>query len=564
MDTIKIEIDKENGMISVFNNGKGIPVEIHKKEGCYVPELIFGHLLTSSNYDDTQKKVTGGRNGYGAKLCNIFSKEFIVETADKKNELTYKQVFTNNMSKTGKPKIAALKKKDEYTKISFKPDFERFNMEAIDADLEALLKKRAYDLAGCVKGVKVFLNGERIKIKSFRDYIDMYIPVPAEGEEKVKVIYDSPNDRWEIACIPSEGQFTHVSFVNSISTSKGGVHVDYVASQIVKELVTTVKKKSKSATIKPHHIKSHMWVFVNCLIENPAFNSQTKETMTLKQSAFGSKCELSEKFIKDIVKSPIIDGIVSLAAFKDSQALKKTDGTTRSKIIDIPKLEDAHKAGPRGKQCTLILTEGDSAKTLVMAGFSVIGRDLFGVFPLRGKLLNVRDTPTAAVIANKEIGYIKRILGLKQGKIYTSVDELRYGHLMIMTDQDHDGSHIKGLVINFLDHHYPSLLKVPGFLVEFITPIVKATKGQQKKSFFTIPEYEAWKESQDGARGWKIKYYKGLGTSTKEDAKDYFSQMDLHKKQFAPSNDEARALVDMAFSKKKADERKEWLSRFQV
>ncbi|KAF9115505.1 DNA topoisomerase 2 [Mortierella sp. AM989] len=564
MDTIKIDIDKENGMISVYNNGRGIPVEIHKKEGCYVPELIFGHLLTSSNYDDSQKKVTGGRNGYGAKLCNIFSTEFIVETADKSNGLTYKQVFSKNMSVTGKPKTSPMKKGEEFTRISFKPDFARFNMECIDADLEALLKKRAYDMAGCVKGIKVFLNGERIKIKNFKEYIEMYIPEPQPGEDKPKLIYDTPDARWEIACIPSDGQFQQVSFVNSISTSKGGVHVDYVANQIVKELIATVKKKSKSINIKPFHIKSHMWVFVNCLIENPAFDSQTKENMTLKQSAFGSKCELSEKFIKEIIKSPIVDGVVNWAAIKDTLALKKTDGSSnRQRLTNIPKLEDAHKAGRGGRNCTLILTEGDSAKTLVMAGFSVIGRDLFGVFPLRGKLLNVRDTATSAVSTNKEIGFIKQILGLKQGKTYTSIDDLRYGHLMIMTDQDHDGSHIKGLVINFLDHYFPSLLKIPGFLVEFITPIVKATKGREKVSFFTIPEYESWKESKDGAKGWKIKYYKGLGTSNKEDAKDYFSQMALHKKEFAPSTDEARSLIDMAFNKKKADERKEWLSNFQ-
>ncbi|KAG0015996.1 DNA topoisomerase 2 [Entomortierella chlamydospora] len=564
MDTIKIDIDKENGQISVYNNGRGIPVEMHKKENCYVPELIFGHLLTSSNYDDSQKKVTGGRNGYGAKLCNIFSTEFVVETADKLNGLTYRQVFSKNMSVTGKPKISPMKKGEEFTRISFKPDFARFNMECIDADLEALLKKRTYDMAGCVKGVKVYLNGERIKIKNFKEYIEMYIPEPLPGEDKPKLIYDSPDPRWEIACIPSDGQFQHVSFVNSISTSKGGVHVDYVANQIVKELVATVKKKSKSVNIKPFHIKSHMWVFINCLIENPAFDSQTKENMTLKQSAFGSKCELGEKFIKEIVKSPIVDGVVNWAAVKDTLALKKTDGSSnRQRLTNIPKLEDAHKAGRGGRNCTLILTEGDSAKTLVMAGFSVIGRDLFGVFPLRGKLLNVRDTATSAVSTNKEIAFIKQILGLKQGKTYTSVDDLRYGHLMIMTDQDHDGSHIKGLVINFLDHYFPSLLKLPGFLVEFITPIVKATKGREKLSFFTIPEYEAWKESEDGAKGWKIKYYKGLGTSTKEDAKDYFSQMALHKKEFAPVTDEARSLVDMAFNKKKADERKEWLSNFQ-
>ncbi|KAG0249676.1 DNA topoisomerase 2 [Actinomortierella ambigua] len=560
MDTIKIDIDREKGLISVYNNGKGIPVEIHKGEKVYVPELIFGHLLTSSNYDDTQKKVTGGRNGYGAKLCNIFSQEFIVETADTKNGLQYKQVFSKNMSVTGKPKITPNKKNDEFTRITFRPDFARFGMTEIDDDLEALLKKRAYDLAGCVKGVKVVLNGARIKIKNFKEYINMYFP---EGEEKPKIVYENPNDRWEIACVVSEsGQFQHVSFVNSISTSKGGVHVDYVSNQIIKELGNMIKKKK--ANVKPIQIKSQMWVFINCLIENPAFDSQTKENMTLKASAFGSKCELGEKFFKDVGKSGIVDRAVSFANFKADQALKKTDGSGRKKRINVAKLEDANMAGRPGhkQNATLILTEGDSAKTLAVAGFSVVGRDFYGVFPLRGKMLNVRDSKSMEIIKNEEITNLKEILGLKHGATYKNTDDLRYGHLMIMTDQDHDGSHIKGLLINFLDHYYPSLLKIPGFLHEFITPIVKVTKGNQSHSFFTIPEYQAWSEANN-TRGWKIKYYKGLGTSTTQDAKDYFSQMTRHRKQFAPLTDDDRTMVDLAFNKKKADDRKQWLAQFQ-
>lgn len=92
MDTLEVYIDEENTRVSVYNNGRGIPIQIHKEEGVYVPELIFGHLLTSSNYDDSEKKVVGGRNGYGAKLANIFSTEFVVETADQSTNRRYRQV----------------------------------------------------------------------------------------------------------------------------------------------------------------------------------------------------------------------------------------------------------------------------------------------------------------------------------------------------------------------------------------------------------------------------------------------------------------------------------------
>jgi DNA topoisomerase-2 len=208
------------------------------------------------------------------------------------------------------------------------------------------------------------------------------------------------------------------------------------------------------------------------------------------------------------------------------------------------------------------LTEGDSAKALAVSGLSVVGRDNWGVFPLRGKLLNVREASHKQIMENAEINQIKQIMGLQHGKQYTSTESLRYGRLMIMTDQDHDGSHIKGLLINFLDHFWPSLLKVPNFLVEFITPIVKCTKGRQEVAFYTIPEYEAWKRSNDEGHGWTIKYFKGLGTSTAADAKKYFSDLKTHLKQFEVGTDEDRSLIDMAFNKKKADDRKDWLKNF--
>jgi DNA topoisomerase-2 len=214
MDTIKVTIDKEKNMISVYNNGRGIPIEIHKEEKVYVPELIFGHLLTSSNYNDNERKVTGGRNGYGAKLCNIFSTEFIVETADRVKK--YKQVFKDNMTKIGKPKVTDNPRKEEYTKITFYPDLAKFNMTQIDDDLEALLKKRVYDMAGTVSDVKVFLNGERIKIRNFKQYIDMYMNTD-NAETKPTIVHQIVNDRWEVAFAVSDGQFQQVSHAYNIT-----------------------------------------------------------------------------------------------------------------------------------------------------------------------------------------------------------------------------------------------------------------------------------------------------------------------------------------------------------
>ncbi|KAF8097776.1 hypothetical protein N665_0281s0039 [Sinapis alba] len=566
MDSVKVVIDVEQNLISVCNSGDGVPVEIHQEEGVYVPEMIFGHLLTSSNYNDNEKKTTGGRNGYGAKLTNIFSTEFTIETADGKRQKKYKQVFENNMGKKSEPVITKCTKSDNWTKVSFKPDLGKFGMTHLEDDVVALMSKRVFDIAGCLgKTVKVELNGKLIPIKSFTDYVDLYLAAANKSRtEPLPRMVEKVNDRWEVCVSISEGQFQQVSFVNSIATIKGGTHVDYVTSQITNYIVGIVNKKNKHANVKAHNVKNHLWVFVNSLIDNPAFDSQTKETLTLRHSSFGSKCELSEDILKKVAKSGVVENLLSWATFKQSKELKKSDGTKTDRV-QVEKLEDANKAGGKESQrCTLILTEGDSAKALAMAGMSVVGRDYYGVFPLRGKLLNVREATTTQITNNKEIENIKKILGLKQNMVYENVNSLRYGHMMIMTDQDHDGSHIKGLLINFIHSFWPTLLKVPSFLVEFITPIVKAKRKTEVLSFYSMPEYESWKESLSGnATGWTIKYYKGLGTSTSTEGKEYFERLNIHKKDFIWEDEQDGEAIELAFSKKKIEARKNWLSHFE-
>lgn len=536
--------------------------------------MIFGHLLTSSNYDDDQAKVTGGRNGYGAKLCNVYSTEFTLETADSKTKKKYKQTWTDNMSNMGKAAIVQ-NKSDDFTKITFTPDFKKFKMTGMDDDFEALVKRRVFDLAGTSRGVKVYLNGERLKVNNFKKYMEMYTKAikRERGDEAAndtsEIITESPDIRWEIGFAVSDGTFQQVSFVNSIATTSGGTHVNYIADQICTKLLDIVKKKNKGgAALKINQVRNHIFLFVNCLIVNPAFTSQTKEQLTTKHTQFGSKCSVSDEFLKKLAKTEVVNNILHFAQQKADQILKKSDGNRRSRM-DNPKLTDANKAGTKdGYRCTLILTEGDSAKGLAIAGRSVVSPDLFGVFPLRGKILNVRDASVDQISKNAEIQNIKNFLGLKHKTNYTDCKSLRYGHLMIMTDQDHDGSHIKGLLINFLQVQFPSLLKIPEFLVEFITPIVKAYKGnpkrpKQSQSFFTMPEYELWKEQHKHEHGWEHKYYKGLGTSTTEDAQVYFRDLDKHLKEFHVIQDSEPELIELAFSKKKADERKEWLRQFK-
>ena len=577
MNEIRVWVNREEGEISIRNNGRGIPVEMHEKEKIYIPEMIFGHLLTGSNYDDDEQKITGGRNGYGAKLCNIFSTDFTLETQDSKQGKKYKQTWHKNMSVMDKAKITAAKG-DDYTRITFRPDFNKFGMDEMDDDFEALVKRRVYDMAGTCTGVKVWLNDTRLKISKFKQYMEMYTKAikneslidgeTAATPETQVILTDNPNERWEIGFAVSDGSFQQVSFVNSIATTSGGTHVNYVADQIVNKLMEIVKKKNKGGvTLKNAQIRNHIFLFVNCLIVNPAFTSQTKEQLTTKSSQFGSKCQVSEKFLKDIAKTEAVNNIMHFAQQKADQVLKKSDGNRRTRMNNS-KLTDANKAGTKdGWQCTLILTEGDSASLLALAGRAVVNPDLFGVFPLRGKMLNVRDASIDQISKNAEIQNIKKFMGLQHKKDYSDTKSLRYGHLMIMTDQDHDGSHIKGLLINFLQCQFPSLLKIPGFLLEFITPIVKVWKGdpkhpRAKQDFFTMPEYEAWREQPGHQKGWDHKYYKGLGTSDTSDAEIYFSDLDKHLKEFHTIQEHENQLIDLAFSKKKADERKMWLQNF--
>ncbi|XP_048524898.1 DNA topoisomerase 2 isoform X2 [Dendroctonus ponderosae] len=568
MDCIKIEIKPEENMVSVWNNGKGIPVVMHEDEKMYVPTMIFGHLLTSSNYNDEEEKVTGGRNGYGAKLCNIYSEKFIVETASKEHKRHFKQTWGSNMTKASEPKIKDFFGAD-FTKITFYPDLAKFHMDKLTDDIVGLMSRRAFDVAASTKGVKVFLNGQRLPIKNFRDYVQLYFK--GEYDERgnpLKVVYEEFDERWEVAVTLSDSGFQQMSFVNSIATTKGGRHVEYIVEMIAKQLLDIIKKKNKGGTtIKPHQVKNHMWVFINCLIVNPTFDSQTKENMTLQVKKFGSKCSISDKFILGVQKSGIIETVLTWAKLKEQTELVKASTGKSAGKLKIHKLVEANKAGSAtGWKCTLILTEGDSAKTLAVSGLSVIGRDYYGVFPLRGKLLNVREATHKQILENVEINSLLSIIGLQYKKKYLTRDDLkslRYGKIMIMTDQDQDGSHIKGLLINFIHYNWPELLRLD-FLEEFITPIVKAKKKNQEISFYSLPEFEEWKKDTANHHTFEIKYYKGLGTSTSKEAKEYFGNMTRHKIPFRYGGPEDDDHIVLAFSKKHIEARKEWLTNFMV
>jgi DNA topoisomerase-2 len=552
---IEVTVNRETGEISIFNDGLGIPVEIHKDLKKYVPEIIFGEFHTSSNYDDTEARTVGGLNGYGAKLTNAFSKKFVVEVSDGKSH--YIQTWENNMSKTSGPKVTSSKKK-AFVKISFIPDYIRFGMQdGLDEHTYLLFKTRVYDGSAITnKGVVIYFDSDKIPVKDFETYVNLYIGSKSETPR----VYEKINDRWEVAItLNPYDKFTQVSFVNGISTSDGGTHVDYILNQIIYKLKEQLEKKHKDINIRPSYIKDNIFVFINSLIENPTFSSQTKENHVTKSSKFGSKCELSEDFIKKVDRLGITANVIDIAKAKETKSLSKTDGRKQFRLTGIPKLDDANKAGgSEGYRCKLILTEGDSAKASAVAGLSVVGRDYYGVFPLRGKLLNVRDASPAQLLKNEEINNLKKILGLQQNKEYTNLKDLRYGGIMIFTDADNDGSHIKGLIINFIHAFWPSLMKFDSFISCIVTPIVKVSRGKEIKPFYNQQEFLKWKETVQNSKAWHIKYYKGLGTSTAAEAKEYFTNLAKQTINYSITS-ETDADITKAFKKGFEDARKDWI-----
>ena len=549
----------DDGTMSFMNDGTGIDIEKHPTYNIWIPEMIFAHLRTGTNYDKEEKKIVGGKNGFGAKLIFIWSTEGELETVDHVRGLKFTQKYSNNLDVIEDPVIKKYRGKP-YTKITFKPDYARLGKTGLSVDELALFKRRVYDIAAMTeKTVKVRYNNEIVPVRDFQQYADLYIG----SKDSAKRAHEKDEDRWEyiVALSPSD-EFVQVSFVNGIYTSKGGKHVEYILNQIIRKLAAYILKKKK-IEVKTTTIKEQLMLFIRCDIENPAFDSQTKDYMNTPSNKFGSACTVSDKFVEKIAKMGIMDAACALTEVKQNKTAKKSDGAKVKSIRGIPKLVDANLAGTiDSHKCTIIFCEGDSAKAGIISGLSTEDRNIIGVYPMKGKLFNVRGETIARISENKEVIEIKRILGLETDKVYDSEADikasLRYGKILFMTDQDLDGSHIKGLGINLFQSQWASITKL-NFIGFMNTPILKAKKGAQELVFYNDGEYEAWKQLNNEGKGWKVKYYKGLGTSTSKEFKEYFQHKKIVNFKFTDKSDDA---IDMVFNKKRADDRKLWLGDY--
>jgi len=532
---IAVNISETN--FSIENNSAP-PLDFDDEYGVFIPELIFGHLLTSSNYDDSVQRTVGGKNGLGVKLTNIFSKTFLVEIHNGGKK--YSQEFSAGMTRIAPPKTKVVKTQKQSTKITVEPDESVFGADSVK-NIGKVLAKRVLDAAMIFPQAKFVLNGTRVSCKKLSSYLGFF------GVEQGVV--EGAFGEWRVALsFCPDGRPVHASFVNGIYTKFGGTHVDAVWKQI-RDIVPGIPVAV---------LKQHVHVVLVGFVINPDFDSQSKNRLTTKLPA--SRVKLPEAILKKVRSKQFgLHAILDhTQRIQQEVALKKTDGKKKARI-NIPKLDDANYAGTKKSgECALILTEGDSAKTFAISGLSVVGRDRFGVFPLKGKVMNTRNMSTKRIAENSELNNLRAILGLRYGTDYSdpkNAAALRYGKIIIATDADVDGFHIRGLVMNALIDQYPSLAKIPDFFSFFITPILKASWKGQKIDFFRVEDFDEWKRDRSG---YSVKYYKGLGTSSAAEAKEYFSNLGSVVKPVSFDANSGTAL-EIAFGDD-TNSRKTWLS----
>ncbi len=510
LNRIDINIDLKLNKISVRDNG-GIPVLIHKEHNQYVPEVIFGNLMSGSNYDDTEERTVAGLNGLGSKLTNVFSSKFTISTCDGKN--SFLQTFENNMRDRNKPVVK--KSNKPHTEITFFPDLKQFGMDSIDNDHYLMMEKRIYDLAGCNNSIKFYFNGKLINTSSFEDYVKVYTD---------DYFYETNKDKtWSIGVSLSDNGFQQVSFANSTETYDGGTHVDYIMGQIISELREYFSKKHK-VDIKPNELKSHIFLFLNSTIINPSFSSQTKEKLITEIKDFGFVYEVSKKLIQQILKSEIVNSILDWIERKKDADDNKLQRDLNKKIskIKVEKLIDA-KGKDRWK-CSLGLFEGDSA-----AGAFRKYRtpEIMGAFSLKGKFINVSEISNTKLSQNKEAVDLMAAIGLKLGQPI-NIKDLRYGRVLIFTDADFDGNSISALLINFFHKYWPDMFE-RRMIYKVETPILVAipkNKKLKKLLFYTQAEYSEW-ELKSNVKDYEIKYKKGLAALVDDEYNDIINSPKL-------------------------------------
>lgn len=572
--------------VTVENDGQGIP--LNKKinvrstgEQLWSPTMLFGRCRSGENFEDDRD--AGGMNGMGTKVTNSHCKVFTVTTQHPKSKNFFEQTWTDGMRHESDPVIRKMTTKDPtygFVRVYFEPDFEELGIKKIEKDVIDLFKTRVYDVAGFIKpNITVYFNNEKVPIKDFNDYSNLFF-----GEETPRVLLQikNPDNKkffsFQLAIAPSDEGFKCHTIVNGLKPNDG-THVRHVIQEkLGKLMVAEAKRRNKDGTYQPAMFRDHIFAVFIIDIVKPEFGSQKKTEFTSKPSSWGFELKFPKSFLDKLKGSEmgIVDSMIQLNAFKQARAFKRQTNTKTSRVgrVSIEKLDDAINAkNPRTSDCTLILTEGDSAKDLAMTGLGIIGNDDYGAFPLRGKLKNVRDVSVSKLMQNEEVKNIIEAINLEYGKTYENkkdIETLRYKRIWIFTDADHDGYHIAGLIINFIEHFWPSILEnMPGFLQLFVSPIIKIypsgstgiRQAEQTKYFTTLPSFKKWTKTNNVSK-YEVMYLKGLASSESYDAEIYFSNISKYVKPLVYTGRDTNEILDIVFNKKRSDERKRWLEGY--
>ncbi|KAK7196432.1 mitochondrial DNA topoisomerase II [Novymonas esmeraldas] len=559
----------DTGEITIENDGAGLPIERSKEHKMYIPEMVFGHLLTSSNYNNDSTSTTAGRHGYGAKLTNILSTKFSVvcRTAGREFHMSW----TDHMRMATAPRVTRVDPKERnVTRVKFMPDYAHFGFTnaSISLDMKRVLHKRIMDLAAMFSKIEVRLNNVPFGFKEFGDYAKLYsLPGPDGSTPPPPFVHTSANG--SVAYVPQLTQSPKrvVGVVNGVVTYNGGTHCT-AAMDILDACLDSLGKafKKDGKLVDTNRVQRHFTVLVFLIQAQPKFDSQSKARLVSTVTMPRVPKNALEKYLEGM---PFLDAHVNSVDDQLANELNREIGTGRrlnSKTLlsSITKLVDATSSRPDGRNIrTLIITEGDSAKALALNSLSSEQKKFCGVFPLRGKLLNVRNKNLKRLKTCKELQDLFLALGLELGKEYRTPAELRYQRLLIMTDQDADGSHIKGLVINAFESLWPTLLQQnPGYISLFSTPIVKIKvngKAKEVIAFHSFRDFHRWQRAHPQAR-YTAKYYKGLGTSTTAEGKEYFADMDRNIMRLSVEPKDHR-LLDSVFDSAEVEWRKEWMTK---
>lgn len=559
-----------DGKLSFWNDGLTVPIQkstVPEMSHLYNPSLVFGVFMSSTNYDDSEKRRTSGRNGVGIKGCNTMSKIFVVETQDEARKLFFQQTWRDNMSIAEEPLVTPRIGKG-YTNVTWLPDYHRFGMSGLSEGIIRLIKKYLYDVAMTAK-VPVYINNELIPVKSLLDYA---LSTRTESTEEFLHIQHEGS---EVVIFPQRPSQI-VSYVNGIPTPQGGVHVDAWTKAIFTPLLQKInkekkeeketKKEDKKPRLTMVEIKAHFTIFIVASLDNPGFTSQEKVKLTKPKPETSFKTSQLNKMLKWSVISRLED-LLTQKALKAQT--KKMEGG-RKASLNVDKLEDANLAGTsRSQECVLIYCEGDSAKTYAVTGIEKglpgkQGRDFFGILPCGGKTLNVRKALADKIASNKGVQSLIQALGLEIGADYSDpivFQRLRYGQIMIISDADVDGIHIEGLCHNFFHKMFPSLLarEDPPFIISMRTPLIRVTlKSGEEKAFY---REQAFKDFQN-YHGEEIKgkpiYFKGLGGSDDYQVIESFGQRLVTYYTDQSLTEE----MTKAFGKHGAKDRKKWMADY--